>query len=179
MTKCTLEDIDLTYAKLKELGTEELKNRLSALRGIQKLAEETDVGMTRETKTLIQDNSGNIFDLREKRNGGDYLSLPRLIPDIVDRVAGYKEILSNNKQLKMYPEEKKKKGGKTKKKHVRRFSQNNRKMCLNCQIDTMPKHTWLPQLEDVKTVGKVSKAGADKEEIVLPAIKVSKYQLKG
>ena len=190
MNKCTLEDIDRTYEKLKELGTEELKNRLSALKEIQKSTEEINVAMTRETRTLFHDNSRNIFDLREKRSGGKYLSLPRIIPEIVDRVPGYKEILSNNEQLKIYPEEKKKSRGRTKKKRAKRFAENNRKMCLNCQIDTMIKKTrlpqledvnkkWLPQLEEAKTVGKVSRVGAEKEDTVLPVIKVSKYQLDG
>ena len=178
VNKCTLEDIDLTYKRMKELGTEELKNRLSALQEIKKSSEETNMAINKEPKALTQDSPWTTFDLKENRKRSEFLSLPRLIPTMrkVDRIAGYNDSPSMNEQLKKYPDQTQKKRGKSKKKHVRRLSQSNRKMCLNCQIETMNKTTWLPQIDDVKADGKMSRVPAEKQEFVLPAIKFSKYQ---
>ena len=177
VNKCTLEDFELTYWQLKELGPEEVKHRLVALREIQKSLEEAKLAMTKEAKPFIQGNSRNTFDLKERRKGGEFLSLPRLFPTIckVDRISGYKDTLSNKEQMNMYPEEGQVKRAKSKRKNLHRISQKDGKMCLNCKMETINEKPWLPQLNDVKAAGKVSREGAKKEKIVLPEIKLSKY----
>lgn len=177
VTKCTLEDFEVTYAKLKELGPEELKHRLVALKEIQKTVDDVKAAMTREAKTLIQENSRNSLD-KEKRQGGNLLSLPRLFPAIckVDRIAGYQDVLSSNEKLKTYPEEGKAKSGKSKKKHLRRISQKDGTLCINCQMEAMHETSWLPQLEGAKTTGNIPRRGRKAEKVVLPELKVSKYQ---
>ena len=178
VNKCTLEDIGLTYSKLKELGSEELKNRLSTLHEIQKFVDDMNSVMTRETKTLAHDNSRKKFDLNEKRVGSEVLSLPRLLPTIctVDTIAGYKDVVSNDEKLKTHPEVRQKIYGESRKKHSRTLPRNSkRKLCINCKMETMNQNFWLPKLVDTKAVRKTSSGSADKDNTVLPAINNTKY----
>lgn len=176
VTKCTLEDFELTYWKLKQLGPEEVKTRLNALRELQTAVKEMK-HRVREVDAVFPDGKKNSFDLQGKRNSNEFLSLPCIFPAVckVDKIAGYKGVLSTNEQVKTHPDQVKTRSGKARKKNFRRMADNGGSLCINCQLETMNDTVWLPPLNGSKTAGNISRKGTKKEKIVLPELKLTKY----
>ena len=97
VSRCTLEDFELTYWKLKEIGPNEIKRRLQRLKDLQKTIEQAKESMTREMKYFSADKRKRSSGLKEDTK--EVLTLPRICPEIYQkgRLTGYSDEQNNDK----------------------------------------------------------------------------------
>ena len=177
LNTCTLEDLGLTYQKLKHIGHEEVQRRLNAFQELQKSVEIEKFKMTREVKSLNAENTNKWFGCKREPGRQELLTLPKIYPDVYpfDSYKSNRTIFGSVQREKSQETDIKIENPRPKKRAKKAKSKPSG-LCVNCQLEAMRETSWLPQLDDSKLVERRSKKDSKEEKFVLPDIRINKNQ---
>ena len=177
VSQCTLEDFDLTYWRLKEIGPDEIKRRLQRLRDLQNTIEQAKERMTRETKYFSADKRQRSSGLKEETK--EMLTLPRICPKIYQKgkLTGYSDEQIHDKNYDEQVENVTKTKRERKRKNSKSSKSKNRDtLCLSCQMEVFHGKAWLPQLRESSLETRPSAKTEKDEKFVLPQIRFSNFR---